>query len=135
MRTKTEGPIKVADVLASGNNDMPSRLCNAMIHGLEPYTLKGFLWFQGDGNFGNPQKYGELIKTLIRAWRAHFHDDTLPLYYVEMQNYHALQEKPVEPNPMSLIREAQQGALKPGEQLANLYNRPYRHGRVTGISI
>ena len=98
-----------------GNNNMPSRLYNAMIAGLEPCTLKGFLWFQGDGNFGNPQEYGELVKTLIRAWRAHFHDDTLPFYYVEMQNYHAPQEKPVEPNPMSLIREAQQGAL----QLAN----------------
>ena len=33
-------------------NTMPSRLYNAMIAGLEPYTLKGFLWFQGDGNFG-----------------------------------------------------------------------------------
>jgi len=90
----------------------PSRLYNAMISGLEPYTLKGFLWFQGDGNFGNPQEYGELVKTLIRAWRSHFHDDTLPFYYVEMQNYRAPQEKPVEPNPMSLIREAQQGALQ-----------------------
>ena len=49
---------------------MPARLYNGMIHGLEPYTLKGFLWFQGDGNFGNPQEYGELVKTLIRARAA-----------------------------------------------------------------
>jgi sialate O-acetylesterase len=99
-------------VLAEGNSNMPARLYNGMIHGLEPYTLKGFLWFQGDGNFGNPQEYGELVRTLIRAWRAHWHDDTLPFYYVEMQNYHKPQESPVEPNPMSLIREAQQGALQ-----------------------
>ena len=99
-------------VLAEGNSNMPSRLYNGMIHGLEPYTLKGFLWFQGDGNFGNPQEYGELVKTLIRAWRGHWHDDTLPFYYVEMQNYRKPQEVPVEPNPMSLIREAQQGALQ-----------------------
>jgi len=99
-------------VLAEGNSNMPARLYNGMIRGLEPYTLKGFLWFQGDGNFGNSQEYGELFKTLIRAWRSHWHDDTLPFYYVEMQNYHAPQEKPVEPNPMSLIREAQQAALQ-----------------------
>jgi sialate O-acetylesterase len=99
-------------VLAEGNSNMPARLYNGMIHGLEPYTLKGFLWFQGDGNFGNPQEYGELVKTLIRAWRGHWHDDTLPFYYVEMQNYRKPQENPVEPNPMSLIREAQQGALQ-----------------------
>jgi sialate O-acetylesterase len=106
-------------VLAEGNPNMPSRLYNGMIHGLEPYALKGFLWFQGDGNFGNPQEYGELVKTLIRAWRSHWHDDTLPFYYVEMQNYHKPQEDPVEPNPMSLIREAQQGALQlPGTDVA-----------------
>lgn len=94
------------------DNNMPARLYNGMIHGLEPYTLKGFLWFQGDGNFGNPQEYGELVKTLIRARRSHWHDDSLPFYYVEMQNYRAPQKDPVEPNPMSLIREAQQGALE-----------------------
>jgi sialate O-acetylesterase len=106
-------------VLAEGNSNMPSRLYNGMVHGLEPYTLKGFLWFQGDGNFGNPQEYGELVKTLIRAWRSHWHDDTLPFYYVEMQNYHKPQENPVEPNPMSLIREAQQAALQlPGTDVA-----------------
>jgi sialate O-acetylesterase len=106
-------------VLAESNANMPARLYNGMIHGLEPYTLKGFLWFQGDGNFGNPQEYGELVRTLIRAWRAHWHDDTLPFYYVEMQNYHKPQESPVEPNPMSLIREAQQGALQlPGTDVA-----------------
>ena len=97
---------------AEGNSNMPSRLYNGMVHGLEPYTLKGFLWFQGDGNFGNPHEYGALVQTLIRAWRSHFRDDTLPFYYVEMQNYRKPQEAPVEPNPMSLIREAQQGALQ-----------------------
>lgn len=99
-------------VLADSVSNMPARLYNAMIHGLEPYTLKGFLWFQGDGNFANWQEYGELFKTLIRARRSHWHDDTLPFYYVEMQNYRAPQQKPVEPNPMSLIREAQQAALQ-----------------------
>jgi sialate O-acetylesterase len=99
-------------VLAEGNPNMPARLYNGMIHGLEPYTLKGILWFQGDGNFGNPQEYGDLVQTLIPAWRSHWHDDALPFYYVEMQNYRKPQEAPVEPNPMSLIREAQQGALQ-----------------------
>ena len=98
-------------ILADSNPNMPSRLYNGMIHGLEPYTLKGFLWFQGDGNFGNTQEYGELFKTRITAWRSHFKDDALPFYYVEMQNYRKPQEAPLEPNPMSLIREAQPAAL------------------------
>jgi sialate O-acetylesterase len=104
--------IATKPIPAPNENNMPARLYNAMIHGLEPYTLKGFLWFQGDGNFANPQEYGELEKTLIRARRAHWHDDTLPFYYVEMQNYRPPQKDPVEPNPMSLIREAQQAGLQ-----------------------
>jgi sialate O-acetylesterase len=83
-----------------------------MIRGLEPYTLRGVIWFQGDGNCPHPADYGVLFKTLITAWRAHFHDTSLPFYYVEMQNYARPQQKPVEPNALSEIREQQQAALE-----------------------
>jgi sialate O-acetylesterase len=106
-------------MLAPGEGNIPARLYNGMIHGFEPYTLKGVIWFQGDGNCGHPQDYGVLFKTLITAWRAHFHDERLPFYYVEMQNYAKAQEKPVEPNALSEIREQQQAALElPGVDVA-----------------
>lgn len=97
---------------AAANPNYPSRLYNGMIHGLEPYTLKGFIWFQGDGNCYHPQDYGVMIKTMITAWRTHFHDANLPFYYVEMQNYRKPQASPVEPNSLSEIREQQQAALE-----------------------
>ena len=56
--------------LAAGNANIPARLYNGMIRGLEPYTLKGVIWFQGDGNCPHPSDYGVLIKTMIAAWRA-----------------------------------------------------------------
>jgi sialate O-acetylesterase len=96
----------------AGRPNYPARLYNGMIHGLEPYTLKGVIWFQGDGNCPHPQDYGILIKTMITAWRAHFHDAKLPFYYVEMQNYGKPQVKPVEPNALSEIREQQQAAFE-----------------------
>lgn len=100
-------------VLEGGNaNLFPGRLYNGMIHGLEPYTLRGFTWFQGDGNLGNSNEYSVLVQNLITSWRRRWHDETLPFYYVEMQNYGKPQEKPVEPNGLSSIRDAQQGALK-----------------------
>ena len=106
-------------LLNSRNNNTPARLYNGMIHGLEPYTLKGVIWFQGDGNCYHPANYGVLFKTLITSWRAHFHDAALPFYYVEMQNYSKPQEKPVEPNALSEIREQQQAALElPGVDVA-----------------
>ncbi len=92
-----------------GNN--PAHLYNGMIHGLEPYTVKGAIWFQGDGNCGHPSDYGVLFKTLITAWRSHFHNEQMAFYYVEMQNYAPNQQRPVEPNALSEIREQQQAVL------------------------
>lgn len=98
-------------MLTGGDANIPAHLYNGMIHGLEPYTVKGAIWFQGDGNCGHPQDYGVLFKTLIAAWRAHFLNEHMPFYYVEMQNYAKPQEKPVEPNSLSEIREQQQAVL------------------------
>ena len=91
---------------------MPSRYYNTMVHGLEPYPMRGVIWFQADGNAGHPEEYGELIKALITSWRANFHAE-LPFYYVEMNNMWEAQTKPVNPERnMGLIREAQEAALK-----------------------
>lgn len=98
-------------MLTGGDANVPAHLYNGMIHGLEPYTVKGAIWFQGDGNCGHPQDYGVLFKTLITSWRAHFHNEHMAFYYVEMQNYAKVQEKPVEPNALSEIREQQQAVL------------------------
>ncbi|MDB6005386.1 MAG: hypothetical protein JWR15_2373 [Prosthecobacter sp.] len=89
---------------------VPTRLYNGKIAGLEPYAVKGILWFQADGNGRHPEEYAELIQTLIRTWRAHWHAE-LPFYYVEMNNMHPLQTEPDEDKPLQWIREAQNAAL------------------------
>jgi len=90
------------------------RLYNGMIHGLEPYTLRGIIWFQADGNNSYPSEYSELFQALIKEWRAEW-NEALPFYFVEMNNMSKPQTKPVEPNPLSLIREQQHGGLlQPG---------------------
>ncbi len=90
---------------------VPVRLYNGKIAGLEPYAVKGIIWFQADGNSKHHEEYPELIQTLIRTWRAHWHAE-LPFYYVEMNNMHPLQTKPDEDKPLQWIREAQNAALK-----------------------
>jgi sialate O-acetylesterase len=97
----------------------PVRLYNGMIHGLEPYTLRGVIWFQADGNMGRPFEYAELFQALIKGWRADWHDQ-LPFYFVEMNNMRDVpQTKPVQPNTLSIIREQQHaGLLLPGVDMA-----------------
>ncbi|MEP6669816.1 MAG: sialate O-acetylesterase [Chthoniobacter sp.] len=99
------------EIYSPESHHAPVRLYNGKIAGLEPYAIKGIIWFQADGNNAHPEEYSELIQTLIRTWRAHWGVE-LPFYYVEMNNMHALQTKPDEDRPLAQIREAQNGALQ-----------------------
>jgi sialate O-acetylesterase len=94
-----------------GGRATPSYLYNGMIHGLQPYTLAGIIWYQADGNSGHPEEYPELIQTLIKSWRRDFQSE-LPFYYVEMNNMWPLQTAPVDNiRGDPAIREAQEAAL------------------------
>ena len=90
-----------------------STLYNGMIHGLEPYTTRGIIWFQADGDGGIPYAYGELIKAMVSEWRTEFQDE-LPFFYVEMNNMD--EYPPKDPNQgndfLSILRQQQQAVLE-----------------------
>ena len=91
---------------------VPNRLYNGMLHGLVPYSLRGFIWFQADGNMGHPLEYAELFQALIKSWRVDWQEE-LPFYFVEMNNMRDdPQTAPVQSNPLSIIREQQHGGLQ-----------------------
>ena len=60
-----------------------------MIQPLIPYTLKGFLWYQGESNcFLNENiRYAYKFKTLIESWRNDWNDENLPFYFVQLAPY------------------------------------------------
>jgi sialate O-acetylesterase len=105
IKTKPKAPF------SSKGYTMPVRLYNGMIHGLEPYTLRGIIWFQADGNNGWPLEYSELFQALIKEWRAEWKEE-LPFYFVEMNNMGVPQPKPVQGGALPFIREQQHGALR-----------------------
>jgi sialate O-acetylesterase len=90
---------------------VPTRLYNGMIHGLEPYTLRGVIWFQADGNMAFPLEYSELFVAMIKQWRTEWNEPALPFYFVEMNNMREPPHTGVEFNNLSIIREQQHGAL------------------------
>ncbi len=49
-----------------------SSLHNAMIAPLEPYGLRGVLWYQGESNVGNAAQYQQLLAGLMDDWRRKF---------------------------------------------------------------
>lgn len=77
----TPAPKKPVDPLKDSKS--PSKLYNAMIHPLVPFTLKGVIWYQGESNNSRAYQYRKLFPTLIHSWRKEWNAD-LPFYFVQI---------------------------------------------------
>jgi sialate O-acetylesterase len=76
-------------LMGPANPKRPSALYNAMIAPLQPFTIKGALWYQGESDAGTPQLYAELLRTLIGEWRSGFDQGDFPFFVVQLPNYAA----------------------------------------------
>ncbi len=92
------------------NANTPSVLFNGMIAPVVPYALRGFIWYQGESNAGRPAEYRTLMPTLIRDWRREFGREDLSFYQVQLANFMAVSERPVE-SDWAQLREAQRLTL------------------------
>ena len=61
----------------------PTIMYNGMLKPLQNYTIKGFLWYQGESNVGHPD-YAERLKTMVDLWRSEWGLGELPFYFVEI---------------------------------------------------
>lgn len=79
---------------------------NGMIAPLEPFAIKGALWYQGEANGPRWLQYRRLLPTLIADWRERFQVGEFPFLIVSLANYNPLQKEPIEPG-WAEIRESQ----------------------------
>jgi len=63
-----------------------SALYNGMIHPIVNYRVKGCIWYQGEENVGDAQRYPEMFTEMIASWRKAFKHD-FPFYYVQIAPY------------------------------------------------
>ena len=87
----------------------PSGLFNAMINPLAPAALRGVVWYQGENNAERAAEYPPLFTTLITSWRAHFGQDDLAFYWVNLANYEVNGD--ATRRSYAFLREAQTKAL------------------------
>lgn len=73
----------------STDNTTPGALYNGMIAPIIPYTIKGFIWYQGESNADRAYQYRKLFPALIKSWRADWHDDNLPFYFVQISPHYS----------------------------------------------
>ena len=62
----------------------PMIVYNAMIHPLMKYTIKGFIFYQGESNVGKHEVYAQRLANMVELWRSDWKLDNLPFYYVEI---------------------------------------------------
>lgn len=90
---------------------LPTLLYNAMIYPLKNISLAGFLWYQGESNKDNYDIYASLNGAMIANWRALYHDENLPFYFVQVAPYNWQQNDSTAYN-YALFRDAQKDVLK-----------------------
>lgn len=87
----------------------PGVLHESMIERVCPYTLAGFIYYQGESDDHHPEMYYTLFTNLIRNWREDWQDDSLPFICAQlpMHRYVADEDR----KNWCLIREAQMRAF------------------------
>lgn len=76
---------KAIEALSSAKQ--PMVMYNAMIHPLKNYTIKGFIWYQGESNVGEHEVYAQRLANMVDLWRSDWNLGNLPFYYVEIAPY------------------------------------------------
>jgi sialate O-acetylesterase len=65
----------------------PTVLFNAMINPMVGYGIRGAIWYQGESNRNEADKYVKLMPGLIENWRSVWDNDDLSFYYVQIAPY------------------------------------------------
>ena len=68
----------------SGANQQPTVLYNGMVAPFAPMAMRGFIWYQGCHNGGEPQLYCAKLHALYEGWRREFANPGLKLYLVQL---------------------------------------------------
>ena len=87
----------------------PTMLYNGMIHPLQPYRLRGVLWYQGESNSGvaDAWRYRRQFAAMLQGWRAQWGEANLPFLWVQLANFRGGRDE-----DWALLRESQSSALR-----------------------
>ena len=84
LETYPDVNLDEATVNAMNSSSRPMVMYNGMIHPLINYTIKGFIWYQGESNVGKHEVYAQRFAKMVELWRADWDSKDLPFYYVEI---------------------------------------------------
>jgi len=89
----------------------PTTLYNGMLHPVIGYGIKGAIWYQGESNVGNPDRYEDLFPAMVSNWRKAWGNGEFPFFYAQIAPF---KYNPIANNPKSnsaFLRDAQRKSL------------------------
>lgn len=89
--------------------DQPMIMYNGMLNPLIGYTVKGFLWNQGESNVNHHDTYAARLARMVEIWREKWGIGEAPFYMVEIPPYSYGDPRGTN---AALLRESQHRAAK-----------------------
>jgi sialate O-acetylesterase len=107
--------VKMPDKNIQGNisPQTPAVLFNAMINPMAGYGIRGAIWYQGESNRNEADKYVMLLPGLVENWRSVWGVGDFPFYYVQIAPF----DYGTEGLSSAFLREAQ---LKASAAIGNI---------------
>ncbi|MGH7976082.1 MAG: sialate O-acetylesterase [Limisphaerales bacterium] len=86
---------------------MPAVLYLGMIRPVAPLAIKGAIWYQGEANFTQADRYQKLLTAMIGGWRNLFGQGDFPFYIVSLPAFMQHRNEPGGDDGWTELREAQ----------------------------
>lgn len=93
----------------TNDTNTPCVLYNSKISPFTKFSIKGFLWYQGESNRDNAIQYKKLMIEFVKDLRNKWNKENLPFYYVEIAPYNYESENG---KSAAYMREIQQQIMK-----------------------
>ena len=89
----------------------PGVLFNSMIRPFAGYTMRGAIWYQGEGNAkAGAVPYDKTLPLMIRDWRQRWGDE-FSFYFVQLANYRQTSTEPGNKDPWPLLQDRMRRVL------------------------
>ena len=92
-------------------------LFNGMVYPLRNASFRSVLWFQGEQNMDDAEKYDKLYALMTKSWRKLFKRDDLKFYFVTITGY-----KPPDPDPNAVAVQPRIRASQQRTELADPFS-------------
>lgn len=90
----------------------PGVLYNSMIHPFVGYTMRGAIWYQGEGNARfEAVPYDQTLPLMIRDWRGRWGDE-FSFYFMQLANFRTPTTEPGVPDAWALLQDRQRHILE-----------------------